>query len=52
VLVYGLGDPGRPALERTVPTQGQAWEVVVEGNTAYLPSGAWGVPMIPLGPAP
>jgi hypothetical protein len=51
VLVLGLADPAHPALERTVPTQGQAWEVVVEGDTAYLPSGAWGVPTIPLGPA-
>jgi hypothetical protein len=52
VLVYGLGDPGRPALEQAVPTQGWAWDVVVEGGVAYLPGGAYGVAMIPLGAGP
>jgi hypothetical protein len=49
--VYGLGSPGQPVLEQAVPTQGWAWDVVVENGVAYLPGGAYGVAMIPLGPA-
>lgn len=50
ILIYGLGDPGRPAFERFVRTQGWVQDVVVEGGIAYLPSGAYGVPMVPLAP--
>jgi hypothetical protein len=50
MLVYGLGDPGRPALEQAVPTSGWVEDVVVEGDVAYLPSGYHGVPRIPLSP--
>jgi len=50
MLVYGLGDPGRPALEQAVPTSGWVQDVVVEGDVAYLPSGYHGVPRILLSP--
>lgn len=50
MLVYGLGDPGRPALEQTVRTAGWVNDVVVEGGTAWLPSGPYGVPMVSLAP--
>jgi hypothetical protein len=50
ILVYGLDAPGRPAFERSVPTRGWAWDVVVEGSVAYLPLGPYGVAMIPLAP--
>jgi hypothetical protein len=50
VLVYGLGAPGTPAFERAAQTQGWAWDVVVEGGVAYLPSGPYGVAMVPLAP--
>jgi hypothetical protein len=50
VLVYDLATPARPAFERSVPTRGWAWDVVVEGGVAYLPLGPFGVAMIPLAP--
>jgi hypothetical protein len=50
ILIYGLGDPGRPSFERFVRTQGWVEDVVVEGGIAYLPSGAYGVPMVTLAP--
>jgi hypothetical protein len=50
ILVYGLASPGQPRFERSARTQGWAWDVVVEGGVAYLPSGPYGVPMIPLSP--
>ena len=50
ILIYGLGDPGRPAFERFFRTQGWVEDVVVEGGIAYLPSGVYGVPMVTLAP--
>jgi len=50
VLVLSLSAPGSPRLEQAVPSQGFAWSVVVEGQVAYLPSGAWGTAMILLSP--
>ncbi len=50
ILIYGLGDPGLPDFERFVRTQGWVQDVVVEGGIAYLPSGVYGVPMVPLAP--
>jgi hypothetical protein len=50
VLVYGLVAPATPAFERAARTQGWAWDVVVEGRVAYLPSGPYGVVMVPLAP--
>jgi len=50
VLVHDVTVPGLPRFDRAVPTQGSAWDVVVENGFAYLPSGAYGVPMIPLAP--
>jgi hypothetical protein len=50
MLVYGLADPGRPALEQAVRTSGWIEDVVVEGDVAYLPSGYHGVPRISLAP--
>jgi hypothetical protein len=48
ILVYGLANPGQPALETFVRTQGWVLDVVVGGGYAYLPSGPYGVPMIEL----
>jgi hypothetical protein len=48
VLVMELADPGKPALVRTVRTQGGLQELVVEGGVAYLPAGPYGVARIPL----
>ena len=50
VLVYGLASPGTPVFERSAQTLGWAWDVVVEGRVAYLPSGPYGVVMVPLAP--
>jgi hypothetical protein len=50
VLVYGLAAPARPAFEQFVRTQGWVQDIVVGGGVAYLPSGAYGVPMIDLAP--
>jgi hypothetical protein len=50
VLVYGLATPGRPTFEQAAPNPGWAWDVVVDGGVAYLPSGPYGVPMIRLSP--
>jgi hypothetical protein len=50
VLVLDLSAPGAPRFEQAVPNQGWAWDVVVEGQVAYLPLGPWGVAMIPLSP--
>ena len=50
ILIYGLGDPDLPSFERFVRTQGWVQDVVVEGGIAYLPSGAYGVPMVTLAP--
>jgi hypothetical protein len=48
ILIYGLADPAHPALERFARTQGWVWDVVVAGGHAYLPSGPYGVPLVPL----
>jgi hypothetical protein len=50
ILVMDLSAPGAPRFEKAVPSQGWAWDVVVEGRVAYLPLGPWGVAMIPLAP--
>jgi len=50
LLVYGLASPGQPAFEQLARTQGWAWDVVVGGGWAYLPSGPYGVPMVKLAP--
>jgi hypothetical protein len=50
ILIYGLADPGRPAFEQFVRTQGWVWDIVVGGEYAYLPSGPYGVPMVKLLP--
>ncbi|HQR28895.1 MAG TPA: beta-propeller domain-containing protein, partial [Anaeromyxobacteraceae bacterium] len=50
LLVLGLDAPGAPRLERSAPTQGFAWDVVVEAGVAYVPGGAWGVTVVPLSP--
>ncbi|BDG09775.1 beta-propeller domain-containing protein [Anaeromyxobacter paludicola] len=50
VLVYDLADPARPAFERFVRTNGWIADVVVDGATAYLPSGPYGVQTVALGP--
>ena len=48
VLVYDLADPGRPAFQQLFPTRGWVEDIVVSGERAYLPSGPYGVPVIPL----
>jgi hypothetical protein len=50
VLVYGLGTPAHPGFEQFVRTQGWVQDIVVGDGVAYLPSGAYGVPMVPLAP--
>lgn len=50
VLVYGLADPARPAPEGFFRTSGWVYDIVVGGGFAYLPSGPYGVPRIPLAP--
>jgi len=50
VLVYGLGDPARPALERFLRTRGWVTEIVVSGEHAWLPAGSYGVTVVPLAP--
>jgi hypothetical protein len=50
ILVYGVADPAHPAFEQFARTQGWAQDVVVGDGVAYLPSGAYGVPMIDLTP--
>lgn len=50
LLVYDLSDPLHPAFERFSRTDAYPWDVVVGGGYAYLPSGAYGVPMLKLAP--
>ncbi|GEJ57847.1 beta-propeller domain-containing protein [Anaeromyxobacter diazotrophicus] len=50
LLVYDLSDPRQPAFERFFRTEAYPWDVVVGGGYAYLPSGAYGVPMVKLAP--
>jgi hypothetical protein len=50
LLVYDLSDPRQPAFERFFRTEAYPWDVVVGGGWAYLPSGAYGVPMVKLAP--
>ncbi|HEX9290674.1 MAG TPA: beta-propeller domain-containing protein [Anaeromyxobacteraceae bacterium] len=48
ILVYDLADPRHPTFERFFRTEAWVWDVVVGGGWAYLPSGAYGVPMVKL----
>ncbi|MHB8418774.1 MAG: beta-propeller domain-containing protein [Myxococcales bacterium] len=50
ILVYDLAQPGQPQYQGSVRTEGWVENVVVSGNTAYLPSGDYGTPMIDLTP--
>jgi hypothetical protein len=50
ILVYDLTNPGQPQYQGSVRTEGWVENVVVSGNTAYLPSGDYGTPMIDLTP--
>jgi hypothetical protein len=50
LLVYDLSDPRQPAFESFFRTEAYPWDVVVGGGWAYLPSGAYGVPMVKLAP--
>jgi len=50
LLVYDLSDPRQPAFESFFRTEAYPWDVVVGGGWAYLPSGAYGVPMVKLRP--
>jgi hypothetical protein len=49
LLVYDLADPARPAFEQAaVPSWSRT--VAVAGEYAYVPSGPYGVSVIPLHP--
>ncbi len=48
LLIYDLTNPGLPLYQGSVRTEGWVQDVVVSGNTAYLPSGDYGTPMIDL----
>jgi hypothetical protein len=48
LLVYDLTNAAVPSFQASVRTDGYVEDVVVSGKTAYLPSGYYGVPMIPL----
>ncbi len=50
ILVYDLANPGVPSFQGFVRTDGYVEDVVVANQTAYLPSGYYGVPMIDLTP--
>jgi hypothetical protein len=50
LLVYGLADPGRPAFEQFFRTASWIWDIAVDGDRAYLPSGPYGVPVLSLAP--
>jgi hypothetical protein len=48
ILIYDLANPAQPAFDTFVRTEGYVEDVVVDGHTAYLPSGYYGVPMVDL----
>jgi hypothetical protein len=50
VLVYDVADATSPKLRRAVRTQGWVSGVEVEGSTAWLPAGPYGVIAVPLSP--
>ena len=50
LLIYDLADPSAPQFQGSVRTQGWIQDILVRGNTAYLPSGQYGVPMLDLTP--
>ncbi len=50
IMVYDLTNPAAPTMQGSVRTEGYVENVVVNGNTAYLPSGDYGVPMVDLTP--
>jgi len=50
VLIYGLANPARPALERFVRSRGWVSDIVVAGGHAWLPAGPYGVTVVPLVP--
>jgi hypothetical protein len=50
IIIYDLSTPNTPAFQGFFRTDGFVEDVVVAGNTAYLPSGYYGVPMIDLTP--
>ncbi len=48
MVVYDLTKPGEPEMQGSIRTEGWVEDVVVNGTTAYLPSGEYGVPMVSL----
>ncbi|HET9597436.1 MAG TPA: beta-propeller domain-containing protein [Anaeromyxobacteraceae bacterium] len=48
LLVYDLADPAHPAFQELFPTRSWARGIVVADGRAYLPSGPYGVPVVPL----
>jgi hypothetical protein len=48
LLVYDLSNPAVPSFQQSVRTDGYVEDVVVAGQTVYLPSGYYGVPMLSL----
>ena len=50
ILIYDLADPANPSFQGDVQTAGWVNDIIVDGNTAYLPSGYYGVPVLDLTP--
>lgn len=48
VFTYTLAEPATPAFEAFYRTQGWAQDIVVSGNKGYMPSGYYGVQVLPL----
>ncbi len=48
IVIYDLGNPSQPVYQTFFRSEGWPEQVVVSGQTAYLPSGDYGVPMVSL----
>jgi hypothetical protein len=48
LLVYDLTNPAAPVFQSFSRTQGWITDVVVDGNQAFVPSGPYGVSVVPL----
>ena len=48
IIIYGLDNPGEPAFETFYRTDSYPSQIKVINNAAYLPSGMYGVKVIPL----
>jgi hypothetical protein len=48
IIIYGLDNPGEPAFETFYRTDSYPSQIKVINDAAYLPSGMYGVKVIPL----